>query len=116
MWGFLGIAVLRKGLRWGARSFPCLWLSMRAFAGGFGGYGVSQDSGQVLPLFTTGGNAKQHKALTFSLTLAAFPGQRKVLPTSLLLCWLPQQRASHAYLQPTSWHIARINKAREFSY
>lgn len=93
--GFPGITVFQNGIRLGARSFPGLWPSLRALDGGVGSYGTSQDSGQVL-LFSPQEEMQNSTKHWLSLTLAVFPGQRKkVLPTYLLPCWLPQQRASH---------------------
>lgn len=50
LFNHLGITVFQNGIRLGARSFPGLWPSLRALAGGVGSYGTSQDSGKVLLL------------------------------------------------------------------
>lgn len=88
---------------------------MGAFADGVGSYDTSQDSGPVM-LFHCEEEMQEAQSSDF-LSLASFLGQRKkALPTHSPPCWLPLQRASHTYLQPTGWHISRVNKAHDFSY
>lgn len=79
-------SLFQNGMRLDTRSFPGLWPSLRALAGGVGSYGTSQDSGQVL-LLSPQEEMQNSTKHWLSLTLAAFPGQRKkVLPTYILPC------------------------------